>query len=168
MSRQFDPEKSWVHLHFMTQFMRVTLRQFMDSGISLTKACVLVELGVLSAAGKAPTIADLAKATGLTRSVLSRNISELLSAGYIVEEIDPNDRRQRVFRLSCSDEYKPFQDYVNIALAQIEEYLGDEGDDELRRLADLQMKLHPELAGTLHEHPAEIVYKHQEVISQSE
>ncbi len=159
MSKTFDPDKSWIHLHFMSQFMRLTLRNFLDAGISLSKAYILFEINMMQRSHLKPTISELVECTGLPKSTVSRTVGELLSAGYVFEQIDPIDRRQRVFSLVDQTSNHPLEQAVTIALEQIEEFLGPNAENELRLMFNRNMKNRPDLAERIDTRPLNQIRK---------
>lgn len=137
----------------MSQFMRLTLRNFLDADISLTKAYLLFEMSMMQRMQQKPTISELVTSTGLPKSTVSRTVGELLAAGYVFEKIDPVDRRQRIFSLVDEHNDHPLEQAVSIALEQIEEYLGPDADAELQRMFNRNMKRRPDLAVQLDPRP---------------
>lgn len=65
-------------------------------GVSLAQCHALMELGMRSEA----SIAELAGMLRLDRSTLSRTIDNLVQAGLVTREIDPEDRRYMQVRLT--------------------------------------------------------------------
>lgn len=53
---------------------------------------------LLADLGYHPTVTELAEITGLPKSTVSRYVSFEMSAGFLEEYIDPNDRRRRMLR----------------------------------------------------------------------
>ncbi len=56
---------------------------------------VAYTMNLLHQSGYEPTIGDLFRATNLPKSSLARYVSWQIKEGYVLEVIDPNDRRMR-------------------------------------------------------------------------
>ena len=93
-----------------------------------------------------PSIAELVAATGLPKSTVSRAIGNLLGTGTVSEEINPANRRYRIFEYWNTEGPKFV---VNTALEQIEKYLGPNAEAEILRMFNANMDANPELRASL-------------------
>lgn len=146
MEQQHNPDQSWMHLHFLSEYMRLMMKQCLENDVPFVKAYVLLEMANLQLTHVHPTIADLVEVTGLPKSTVSRCVGGLMDAGYLSERIDPDNRRHRIFDF-CTQE--AHQAAIGIGLQQIEKFLGPNGERVIRRLFNEKLLSDPELRRSL-------------------
>ena len=73
--------------------LRYYLTEFGNAPIG--QQLVLATLFATHNNGWSPSVLQLSKITGLPRSTVSRHVAFLIEEGFIVEEIDSQDRRKR-------------------------------------------------------------------------
>jgi DNA-binding MarR family transcriptional regulator len=102
--------------------------------------------------GYHPTIMDLARATGLPRSTVSRYIDAIIRDGIVEERVNPKDRRRRELYLTR----KGAEELAHIAEAfqSVFSYVldlhetkgsGDSGAEVLSRMTELTKRVNDEM-----------------------
>lgn len=146
MANRFDPEQSWSHLRFMSETVRLLLKNAYEQNIPITRMYVLLELEYLIQQGVDPSIADLMAATGLPKSTVRRAVADMLGGGLLSEQINSQNRRFRVFDYSSE---RGRDIFTKTALEQIEKYLGPDGETVLRGLLNARLESDPQLRASL-------------------
>lgn len=100
------------------------------SGLRSTQRSILMQI----ARSQAPTMSELAAAMVLDRSALAHNLKPLERDGLVSVEVDPNDKRSRLIKLSKEGEDRLLASHGLWEQAQecFESVLGAEQAEELR------------------------------------
>lgn len=99
-------------------------------GLRSTQRSILMQI----ARSQAPTMSELAAAMVLDRSALAHNLKPLERDGLVLVEVDPNDKRSRLIKLSKAGEDRLLESHGLWEQAQecFESALGAEQAEALR------------------------------------
>jgi DNA-binding MarR family transcriptional regulator len=89
-------EESVLPYAFIWRFLHLTQTRYGSAPVG--EVLVVLTIMLLDDQGYHPTVTDLADVTGLPKSSVSRYVSAEMSAGFLEEYIDPEDRRRRRLR----------------------------------------------------------------------
>jgi DNA-binding MarR family transcriptional regulator len=100
MSKSLDSDQSMNEMYAM--FWRMIHFAVHRYGSHPTgQLLVVLSIILLERAGATPTVSEVAEATGLPKSSVSRYVSTNISAGFLEEAIDPQDRRRRYLKATA-------------------------------------------------------------------
>jgi len=139
--REWNPTDADI-AEIYTMFWRFVEMVVHRYGSSPTGALLTVlTISLLDQVGYHPTIGELASLTRLPKSTVSRYVSTEMNLGYIVEVIDPEDRRRR--RLHTTDKAREERKWVTTKIMDIADvssrvFRGDGADyhpaEELKKI----------------------------------
>ncbi len=129
-----DAERAWESLLRLHAAVLPRLERAVagDGGLPLSWYDVLLEL---NDAGGRLTMGQLAERVVLSRTRVSRLVDELVAAGLIAREANPDDGRS-AFAVLTADGRRRFLAGARAYVPAIEREFAPVGDDGLRQLAD--------------------------------
>ena len=107
-------------------------------GVTLPQCHALVETGRQGAL----SVNDLARLLGLDKSTVSKTVDKLVAIGLLMREVDPQDRRYVVLKLSAQGQTlyssieERMEDYFSTSLQAIPEEKREQVLESLALLAD--------------------------------
>lgn len=96
-------------MRFITELARVVTRTTLKAGIppktNLSELMIILEIILASCSEHQTSVGRIAKALDMPRSTVSTFVTELISLGWVEEEIHPEDRRRRILTVTDSAGY---------------------------------------------------------------
>lgn len=112
-------------------------------GLSLPK---LAALRVLSEAGEALPLGQLAERLSCVKSNITQLVDRLEADGFVTREQDPNDRRARLAVLTVKG-HKAFEEGTRVQQQTDKDLFGSLSPEEGRQLASLLLKVQRQTGG---------------------
>ena len=112
-------------------------------GLSLPK---LAALRVLSEAGEALPLGQLAERLSCVKSNIPQLVDRLEADGFVTREQDPNDRRARLAVLTVKG-HKAFEEGTRVQQQTDKDLFGSLSPEEGRQLASLLLKVQRQTGG---------------------